>query len=42
MNKLDAIESALKDLEVGDNLILHSTDGRIEYILELKVKEESK
>lgn len=42
MNKLAAIESALSKLEVGDNLILHTDGGRIEYILELKAKEESK
>jgi hypothetical protein len=42
MNKFQAIEKALKELNVGDDLILHSEDGRIEYILELKVKEESK
>lgn len=42
MTKLEAFEEALKQASVGDQVILYSEDGRIEYILELKVKEESK
>lgn len=35
-------EQSLKDAKVGDEIIVHAKDGSVEYILELKMKEERK
>lgn len=46
MSKYDskgaAILKALSEADVGDNIVIHSEDGRVEYLVVLKIKEVSK
>ena len=35
-------EESLKDAKVGDDILVHAEDGRVEYILEVKTIERGK